>query len=79
MIKGVVIRDNLPSALKELQKELLRLFEEDGEMSGEIPVELYNSRSKERVKLSHVYDISEIAINVLKEKYGDCNVKIFNA
>ncbi len=79
MIKGVVIRDNLPSALEELQKELLRLFEEGGEMSGEIPVAIYNSRSKERVRLSRIYDISEIAINVLKEKYGDRNVKSFNA
>lgn len=62
--------------VEEVQRYILSLFKEDEEYAGNIRVVVYDSNSKKPNYASHVYDISETAVNVLKEHYGDLNIKL---
>lgn len=59
-----------------VQEFILSLAEED--LLGEIEVILYAEKARAKYRLSRIYSISEAAIPVLKEKYGDGNVKLTN-
>lgn len=48
----------------------------DEGLLGEIPVIVCYSDTRERKRLSHIYDLDVSAVNVLREKYGDENVKL---
>lgn len=60
--------------VKEAQQFILSLGEE--ELLGEIPVILYINSTREKTKLSHIYDVSDDALIPLYEKYGDENVRM---
>ena len=62
--------------VEEVQQYILSLFEEDEEYAGNIRVVVYDPNSKKPNYASHIYDISETAVNVLKEHYGDLNIKV---
>lgn len=62
--------------VEEVQQYILSLFEEDEEYAGNIRVVVYNPNSKKSDNISHIYDVSEMAVNVLKEHYGDLNIKL---
>lgn len=62
--------------VEEVQQYILSLFEEDEEYAGNIRVVVYGPNSKKPNYASHIYDISETAVNVLKEHYGDLNIKL---
>lgn len=75
MIKREIwIRVESPMERKNVQDFILSLAEED--LLGEIEVILYVEQARAKCKLSHIYDVSEGAIPVLKEKYGDGNVRL---
>lgn len=59
--------------VEEIEKFILSLADE--KLLGEIPVIIYRSDTKSDKRLSHIYDVDISAINVLREKYGDENVK----
>ena len=61
-------------AVGDIQRYILSLGEED--LLGEIPIILYDPEARNTYALSHTYDVSEIALPVLKEQYGDNNVKL---
>ena len=73
MIKELWIKME-PEGAKEVQDFLLSLAEEG--LLGEIPVVLYNPKTDGNLRLSHIYDVDEAALLVLKEKYGDRNVSV---
>lgn len=58
-----------------IMQDILNLIQEDEEMAGEIPVMLFGVKSCMVKRLSSIYDLAECSVNVLKEKYGDYNVK----
>ncbi|MCI6430466.1 MAG: hypothetical protein MSA72_06255 [Lachnospiraceae bacterium] len=60
----------------QIEKDILKFIKEDSSLAGDIPVKIYSSKFNGIYDLSHIYDMSEIAVNVLKEKYGDENVKM---
>lgn len=60
----------------QIEKDILKFIKEDSSLAGDIPVKIYSSKVNGTYDLSHIYDLSEIAVNVLKEKYGDENVKM---
>lgn len=62
--------------VEEVQQYILSLFEEDEEYAGNIRVVVYNPNSKKSDNISHIYDVSQMAVNVLKEHYGDLNIKV---
>ena len=59
---------------EEVQEFILSLGEEG--LLGEIKVTLYAEKERAKCVLSHIYDISEQAIPVLMEKYGEKNVRL---
>lgn len=59
---------------EEVQEFILSLGKEG--LLGEIKVTLYAEKERAKCVLSHIYDISEQAIPVLMEKYGDKNVRL---
>lgn len=61
---------------EEVQQYILSLFEESEEYAGNIRVVVFDPNSKKSVNISHIYDVSEMAVNVLKERYGDPNIKL---
>lgn len=71
--KEVWIRIPSTEYADECKDFILSLGEED--LLGEIPVVLYSTESRCQKMLSHIYDVDVAAINVLREKYGDENVK----
>lgn len=58
--------------VEEVQQYILSLFEEDEEYAGNIRVVIFDPNSKKSNYASH----SETAVNVLKEHYGDLNIKL---
>lgn len=64
------------NTVEEVQQYILSLFEEDEEYAGNIRVVVYNPNSKKSDNISHIYDVSQMAVNVLKEHYGDLNIKV---
>ena len=62
--------------VEEVQQYILSLVKESKEYAGNIRVVVFNPNSKERSHISHIYDVSETAINILKEHYGDLNIKL---
>lgn len=68
------IRVENPRKMEDIQNFILSLAEE--ELLGDIEVILYFEKARSKCKLSHIYDVSEKAVPVLKEKYGDKNVKM---
>lgn len=62
--------------VEEVQQYILSLFEEDEEYAGNIRVVVYDPNSKKSGNISHIYDVSQMAVNVLKEHYGDLNIKV---
>lgn len=60
----------------EVQQYILSLFKESEEYAGNIRVVVYNPNSKKSDNISHIYDVSQMAVNVLKEHYGDLNIKV---
>lgn len=61
---------------EEVQQYILSLVKESKEYAGNIRVVIFNPNSEEWSHISHIYDVSETAINVLKEHYGDLNIKL---
>lgn len=60
-----------------VQNFILHLFEEDQEYyAGEMIVVVYDAENNNLQYLSHVYDVSEKAINTFREHYGDNNIMI---
>lgn len=59
-----------------VMQDILELIQEDETIAGEIPVMLFKAESCTIKRLSNVYDLAECSVNVLKEKYGDFNVKL---
>lgn len=59
-----------------IMQDILELIQEDETMAGEIPVMLFRAESCMVKRLSNIYDLAECSVNVLKEKYGDFNVKL---
>ena len=77
MIRKVMwIRCYETNESEKIEKDILSFIKEDSSLAGDIPVKIYSSKVNGTYDLSHIYDVSEIAINVLKEKYGDENVKM---
>lgn len=64
---------------KEIEKVILSLIEEDESVAGEFPILLFAKINRVICRLSHIYDMSENAVNVLKERFGDYNVVLKNA
>lgn len=62
--------------VEEVQQYILSLFEESEEYAGNIRVVVFDPNNKKSVNISHIYDVSEMAVNVLKEHYGDLNIKL---
>nr|DAF78213.1 MAG TPA: hypothetical protein [Caudoviricetes sp.] len=60
----------------EVQQYILSLFKESEEYAGNIRVVVYNPNSKKSDNINHIYDVSQMAVNVLKEHYGDLNIKV---
>ena len=60
----------------EVGNLILALFEEDEDYSGEMRVLVGKPESGGYEKLSHIYDLSSMAVNVMKEHYGDRNVEV---
>ena len=63
-------------SVEEVQQYILSLFKESEEYAGSIRVVIFDPNSKKPNYVSHIYDISETAVNVLKEHYGDLNIKM---
>ena len=63
-------------SIEEVQRYILSLVKESKEYAGNIRVVVFNPNSKERSHISHIYDVSETAINISKEHYGDLNIKL---
>ncbi len=61
--------------VEEVKKILLSLIQEDESLAGEIGVKIFAADTTQSYKLSHIYDLSECVVNVLKERFGDDNVK----
>lgn len=77
MIRKVIwIRCYETNESDQIEKDILKFIKEDSSLAGDIPVKIYSSKFNGIYDLSHIYDMSEIAVNVLKEKYGDENVKM---
>lgn len=62
--------------VEEVQQYILSLFEESEEYAGNIRIVVFDPDNKKSVNISHIYDVSEMAVNVLKEHYGDLNIKL---
>ena len=60
----------------EVGNLILALFEEDEDYSGEMRVLVGKPESGGYEKLSRIYDLSSMAVNVMKEHYGDRNVEV---
>lgn len=73
-IQKVWIKIPDQSEKEEAQHFILSLAEEG--LLGDIPVILYVADIKEKMALSHIYDVSEKALIPLYEKYGEENVKL---
>ena len=58
------------------RRHFFTLFEEDEDYSGEMRVLVGKPESGGYEKLSHIYDLSSMAVNVMKEHYGDRNVEV---
>lgn len=77
MIRKVIwIRCYETNEAEQIEEDILGFIKEDPSLVGDIPIKIYSSKVNGVYDLSHIYDMSEIAVNVLKEKYGDENVKI---
>lgn len=70
------IRIRTEDPVAEVQQYILSLFKESEEYAGNIRVVVYNPNSKKSDNISHIYDVSQMAVNVLKEHYGDLNIKV---
>lgn len=74
-MKKIFIRTD--GAIEEVQRYLLSLITEDEEYyAGDCRVVVYDPEDDEPVQLGYIYDMSEKAICVLKEHYGDYNVEL---
>lgn len=62
--------------VEEVQQYILSLFEKSEEYAGNIRVVVFDPDNKKLVNISHIYDVSEMTVNVLKEHYGDLNIKV---
>ena len=62
--------------VEEVQQYIFSLFEESEEYAGNIRVVVFDPNNKKSGSISHIYDVSEMAVNVLKEHYGDLNIKL---
>lgn len=76
MRKVIWIRCYETNEAEQIEEDILGFIKEDPSLVGDIPIKIYSSKVNGVYDLSHIYDMSEIAVNVLKEKYGDENVKI---
>lgn len=62
--------------VEEVQQYIFSLFEESEEYAGNIRVVVFDPNNKKSDNISHIYDVSQMAVNVLKEHYGDLNIKV---
>lgn len=77
MIREVIwIRCQEENEIDEIQESILNFIKEDASLAGDIPVRVFSENRFSTCRLSHIYDMSESAVNVLKEKFGDENVKL---
>lgn len=74
--KSIWIRCYEERQAKQVKNDLLEFIREEPVLAGNIPVNVFAAKTRGLATLSHIYDVSEVAINVLKEKYGDENVKM---
>lgn len=70
--KLIVIRT--PDPLNEVRARLLDLIDESEEYAGEISVVVLDPDTGKPQSLSRVYDVAPVAINVLREYYGELHV-----
>ena len=61
---------------QEVQDYILSLQKEADEYCGNASVIVYEPVAKTYKKLSHIYDLSRIAVNVLREYYGENKVRV---
>ena len=77
MIRKVIwLRCQEESEIDEIQESIMSFIKEDASLAGDIPVRVFSEKGFSKCSLSHIYDMSESAVNVLKEKFGDENVKL---
>ena len=70
--KLIVIRT--PDPLNEVRARLLDLINESEEYAGEISVVVLDPETGKAQNLSRVYDVAPVAINVLREYYGERHI-----
>lgn len=76
MSEAIWIRCREGSEIHGIRESILNFIKEDQTLAGDIPVKVFLSKESSTFGLSHIYDMSESAVNVLKEKFGDENVKL---
>ncbi|MGI6007302.1 MAG: hypothetical protein ACOX8E_07395 [Ruminococcus sp.] len=74
-MKCIWVRIEESKDKEALENILLSLIKEDETLAGELPVYVFVKKTRAIDKLSRIYDLSEAAVNVLKERFGDGNVK----
>lgn len=75
MKKVIWLRCSNEAGTDKIMEVLLNLIKEDEDMAGDIPVKIY-ATERGVLDLSHIYDLSEISVNVLMEIFGDDNVRL---
>lgn len=63
-------------SIEEVQTYILSLIKESDEYSGDAKVIIYEPITKSYKKLSGIYDLSKIAVNVLREYYGKDKIRV---
>lgn len=63
-------------SIQEVQDYILSLQKEADEYCGNAKVFVYEPVAKTYKKLSHIYNLSRIAVNVLREYYGENKIRV---
>lgn len=63
-------------SIEVVQTYILNLIKESDEYSGEAKVIIYEPITRSYKKLSGIYDLSKIAVNVLREYYGKDKIRV---
>lgn len=74
--KVIWIRCQEEYEIEEIRVSIFNFINEDQSLAGDIPVRVFSKKGFSTCSLSHVYDMSESAVNVLKERFGAENVKL---
>ncbi|MDD6414118.1 MAG: hypothetical protein PUG06_08650 [Blautia sp.] len=74
--KVIWIRCQDEIELLETQKEILTLIKKIPPFKGDVPIKVFLTDDFSTHSLEHTYYMTESGVSVLKEMYGDENVKI---